>query len=129
MLAAVIAINYDGRRFALVENSEAGEVGAGTVFRYRQRGPVVWATYEGGRVLFGTLVASADAAGKLDMRYSHVNARGELMTGRCRSIPEVLPDGRLRLHESWQWTCGDFASGQSIVEEVAPDDAPDADAV
>ena len=121
MSAVMIAINYDGRRFVSVENSETGEVGAGTVFQYRQRGPVVWATYEGGQVLFGTLVANADAAGKLDMRYSHVNARGELMTGRCRSIPEVLPDGRLRLHESWQWTCGDFASGQSIVEEVRPE--------
>jgi hypothetical protein len=123
MLPAMMsAISYDGRRFVSVENSEAGEVGEGTVFHYRQRGPVVWATYEGGRVRFGTLVAACDEAGKLDMRYSHVNASGALMTGRCRSIPETLPDGRLRLHESWQWTCGDFASGQSIVEEVRQDD-------
>ena len=118
MSAVTSAINYDGRRFVSVENSEAGEAGAGTVFCYRQRGSVVWATYEGGRVLFGTLVAACDGEGRLDMRYSHVNTRGELMTGRCRSIPELLPGGRLRLHESWQWTCGDFASGRSVLEEV-----------
>ncbi len=122
MSAVMSAINYDGRRFAAVENSETGDADAATVFHYRQRGSVVWATYEGGRVRFGTLVASCDGAGKLDMRYSHVNARGELMTGRCRSIPELLPDGRLRLHESWQWTCGDFASGQSVVEEIQHED-------
>ena len=34
------------------------------------------------------------------MRYHQVNDRGELMTGVCRSTPEVLPDGRIRLHET-----------------------------
>jgi hypothetical protein len=41
------------------------------------------------------------------------------MTGVCRSTLEVLPDGRYRLHESWQWTCGDCARGESVVEEIA----------
>jgi len=40
------------------------------------------------------------------------------MTGVCRSTPELLPDGRIRLHEKWQWTCGDRASGESIIEEI-----------
>ena len=55
------------------------------------------------------------------MRYSHVNVSGGLMTGQCRSVPERLPDGRLRLHETWQWTSGDRSSGQSMIEEVEPD--------
>ena len=56
--------------------------------------------------------------GSLDIRYHHVNAKDELMTGICRSVPEVLSDGRLRLHEKWQWTSGDSSSGESVVEEV-----------
>lgn len=52
------------------------------------------------------------------MRYQHVNAEGELMTGICRSTPEVLADGRIRLHEKWRWTSGDLSSGESIIEEV-----------
>lgn len=112
------AVDYNERRFVSKNNSENGEVGADTVFHYRQRGDVVWATYEGGRVVFGTLVAKVEPDGSLDMRYQHVNRDGELMTGRCRSTPEVLPDGRLRLHESWQWTCGDRSEGQSVVEEI-----------
>ena len=111
-------INYQGRRFVGVANSANGEVSDRTVFDYRQRGGVVWATYEGGGVRFGTLVATVGSSGQLEMRYSHVNALGELMTGKCQSTPEVLQDGRLRLHETWQWTSGDETRGESIVEEV-----------
>ena len=111
-------IDYDGRRFRSLSNSETGEVDAETVFQYHQRGDVVWATYEGGAIRFGTLIAKVDGAGALDMRYHHVNVAGELMTGRCRSTPEILPDGRLRLHERWQWTSGDGSRGESVIEEV-----------
>lgn len=113
-------IDYDGRRFRGVTNTGSGDVGTHTVFDYRQRGDVVWATYEGGGVRLGTLVATVDAGGRLDMRYSHVNEAGVLMTGECRSEPERLPDGRIRLHESWRWTSGDRSSGRSVVEEIAP---------
>lgn len=110
--------NYDGRRFASVENSATGEVGPETVFHYHQDGDVVWATYDGGAVRRGTLIARSDDTGNLEARYGHVNASGELMTGECRSTPEVLPDGRIRLREEWRWTSGDRSSGGSIVEEI-----------
>lgn len=112
-------IDYDGRCFRSVENTANGEVSGATTFEYHQHGDIVWATYEGGGVAFGTLVAAADDAGVLDMRYSHVNDAGDLRTGVCRSTPEVLADGRLRLHERWRWTCGDDSEGTSILEEVA----------
>lgn len=111
-------IDYDERCFVPLVNAANGEVGEGTVFHYRQQGDIVWATYTGGRVSFGTLVAKVTDANCLEMRYSHVNDRGELMTGECFSTPEVLPDGRLRLHERWRWTCGDESAGESVVEEV-----------
>lgn len=111
-------IDYNDRFFAPVSNTDNGEVGSSTVFHYRQVGGVVWATYQGGDIRFGTLIATVDEAGRLDVRYSHVNRGGGLMTGRCESTPEVLPDGRLRLHERWQWTSGDGSRGESIVEEV-----------
>jgi len=112
------AFNYDDRRFAGVSNSETGEVSSDTIFHYHQQGDIVWATYAGGSVRFGTLVAVMDGDGHLEMRYQHVNQAGELCTGRCHSTPEVLPDGRYRLHESWRWTSGDLSAGQSIVEEL-----------
>jgi len=59
-----------------------------------------------------------DDAGRLDMRYHQVNDRGELMTGVCHSTPEVLADGRIRLHEVWRWTSGDGSNGNSVLEEL-----------
>jgi hypothetical protein len=112
------SVSYGGRRFRSVENSASGEVGPETVFAYRQDGDVVSATYEGGGVRSGVLIATADGGGNLEARYAHVNASGGLMTGECRTTPEVLPDGRLRLHEEWRWTSGDESSGRSVVEEI-----------
>jgi len=113
-----MSIDYEGRRFRAVENSASGEVSEATVFEYHQRGSVVWATYHGGDVTFGTLIATADDEGRLDMRYSHANADGVLMTGVCQTTPERLPDGRLRLHERWRWTSGSEAHGTSTLEEI-----------
>ncbi|HZF59052.1 MAG TPA: hypothetical protein VEZ19_11325, partial [Rubrobacter sp.] len=61
---------------------------------------------------------TADAEGRLDVRYGHLNRSGELMTGECRTTPERLPDRRLRLHEEWRWTSGNRSSGTSVVEEI-----------
>lgn len=118
MSAVTNRIDYDRRRFTSVANSANGEVSGATTFDYRQRGDIVWATYEGGGIAFGTLVATVVEDGALDMRYSHVNDAGDLRTGICRTTPELLPDGRLRLHEHWRWTSGDRSEGTSTLEEV-----------
>jgi hypothetical protein len=114
----MLFINYDNRKFASIKNSGSGEAGAETVFHYHQKEDVVWAEYSGGEIVQGTLIAKCDERGNLDMRYQHINRNGELMTGKCLSSPEVLPDGRIRLHEKWQWTCGDLSSGESVIEEI-----------
>jgi hypothetical protein len=111
-------IHYNGRIFRSFSNTSEGEADTRTTFRYHQKGDIVWAEYAGGRIRFGQLVGLVLPDSKLEIRYQHVNESGELMTGLCLSTPEVLPDGRLRLYESWQWTCGDRASGESIVEEI-----------
>jgi hypothetical protein len=110
---------YDERTFRLVANTEGGDSDGRTSFRYHQRGDVVWATYEGGAVRFGTLVAKVNAAGDLDMIYQHVAADMTFRSGRCLSRCERLADGRIRLHERWVWTSGAEGSGTSVIEEVA----------
>ncbi len=110
--------NYEGRVFRSVSNSPNGEVSGDTRFHYHQQNEIVWATYGGGSVVFGTLIAKVNSDGALEMRYQHVTSNGEFMTGECRSVPEILPDGRYRLHESWHWTCGDHSEGVSVIEEL-----------
>ena len=111
-------INYDKRVFKSVENSETGEVSGETRFFYHQKGNVVWAEYEGGEIIFGNLIAKVFDDDSLEMRYQHLNKKGEFMTGKCDSKPEVLADGRIRLYEKWQWTSGDFSKGESVIEEI-----------
>ncbi len=111
-------INYDGRIFKSVQNSKTGEVSAETTFYYHQKENLVWAEYSGGEIVFGNLIAKVLEDDSLEMRYQHLNAKGELMTGKCFSKPEILENGKIRLHEKWQWTSGDFSKGESVVEEI-----------
>lgn len=111
-------ISYDNRSFKSVQNTETGEVSGGTIFYYHQANTIVWAHYSGGEIVRGHVIACCDDEGNLDMRYHHINRRGEIMTGICRSTPEILADGRIRLYEKWQWTSGDLSSGESVLEEL-----------
>ena len=110
-------INYDNRIFKAISNSENGEVDSSMQFIYRQSGNIVTSSYSGGRILSGHLIALVNENGDLDMRYHQINVLGEMMTGICKSTPEILPDGKIRLNEKWQWTTGDFSKGESILEE------------
>ncbi|MGR3810738.1 n-acetylglutamate synthase [Jiulongibacter sp. NS-SX5] len=112
-------INYNNRRFRPIQNTENGETSAETIFIYQQAGGIVTSEYSGGEIIKGSLIAKVNDKGELDMRYQQINTKGEFMTGICHSTPEILPDGRIRLHEKWQWTSGDKSSGESILEELA----------
>ena len=72
----------------------------------------------------GHLLGTVDDQGRLDIAYHQVNTAGELRNGVCRSTPEVLPDGRLRLHEDWRWTSGEtmpvFSQGPQLIETTRP---------
>lgn len=119
--APACVIHYHNRFFRAAASSEGGEVSAETLFQYRQKGNTLYGEYSGGAVVQGFLVGIVDAKGRLDFHYKHVNTSGEIKSGTCASEPEILPDGRLRLHESWQWTSGNREKGTSILEET---DAP-----
>lgn len=111
-------INYNRKRFSPVSNTDNGEVDQETVFEYKQQGNVLFCEYSGNNILKGHLIGLVSDEGHIDMRYHQVNTQGILMTGTCKSTPELLPDGRIRLHESWQWTSGDGSKGNSVLEEV-----------
>lgn len=111
------SINYNGKVFKPISNTENGETSDETVFQYKQDGNVLTSEYSGGQIRTGHLIGLVDEDGKIEMCYHQVNEQGVLMTGKCTSTPEVLPNGKIRLHERWQWTSGDESEGQSIIEE------------
>ena len=112
----MVAFDYNDRVFVGIENYEDGDLTPDTRFHYRQVGETVWGTLEGGRARFGTLVAKVLPDGRLDMVWQYLNVDGEFRSGKCISVPEVLADGRYRLHETWQFDDG--VSGTSMIEEI-----------
>lgn len=112
-----MTVNYDGRIFKPVQSTENSETSNETIFRYQQHENILTSTYLGGRIKFGHLLGIVNEDGSIDMQYHQVNDRGELMTGTCHSTPEVMANGKLRLHEAWQWTSGDLSTGNSVLEE------------
>ena len=109
--------NLEGKIFLSVANTENGEVGFETVFSYHQNENVVWAEYEGGEIAKGHLVANVLSSGQLDMRYHHINLRGQIMIGKCLSTPEIISNGKIKFKEKWQWLSGDMSSGYSEIIE------------
>ena len=111
-------VNLNSRTFRSVSNSGNGEVSDETIFEYSQNGSVIMAEYRGGSILKGNLLGRIEADGLITFRYQHFNLDNELRTGRCTSRPEFLPNGKLRLYETWEWTNGLEGSGESIIEEL-----------
>jgi len=111
-------MNYHDKRFQVKSVSENGEVSSTLIFHYKQKENILTCRYEDEHIRFGQLLGIVDQEGNIDMRYHQVNRQGKLMTGRCHSKPEVLANGKIRLHESWEWTSGDFSKGNSIIEEI-----------
>lgn len=111
-------MNYNQKRFRPVSNSANAETSGETEFLYEQHGNLLTSTYHGGQIRSGHLIGLVDENGIIEMRYHQVNLKGELMTGVCHSTPEKMPNGKIRLHEKWQWTSGDKSQGESILEEI-----------
>jgi hypothetical protein len=110
-------MNYNNKVFKPISNTDNGETSNETIFHYKQVGNIVTATYSGGKIIQGHLIGLVDSFGNIEMRYHQVNEKNELMTGICKSTPEILANGKIRLHEAWEWTSGDKSTGTSIIEE------------
>ena len=110
-------INYDGRKFRAVSNTPNGQVSSETIFYYYQEGNILSGKYNGGVIKEGTLLGRVNEDNSLFFVYHHIDMQGELKSGYCKSIPEIMNDDKIRLHEKWEWTFGGEGKGESIVEE------------
>ncbi|NND70456.1 MAG: n-acetylglutamate synthase [Rhodothermales bacterium] len=112
-------ISFDDKKFRpRVTDNPEGDVNSDTVFHYREAGSIVWATYTGGVVDRGTLIARKSPDGALEMRYQHFTVDGTFKSGHCTTLPIVRNDGSLELHETWEWLEGDVGAGTSVLEEI-----------
>jgi len=107
--------DYDGVRFRPVD-AELVPGAPTTVGLYHGRGGEVWAEFAGGKVLTGRLVGTTRPDGTIDGAYCQVFEDGQTAAGTLVSVPERLPDGRIRLHEHWRRADG--SSGVSVIEQA-----------
>lgn len=111
-------INYHNKRFRVLKNSPNGETSTTTIFTYQQKGTILSCTYSDDAIKTGHLLGIVNEQGIISMSYHQINNKGELVYGTCTSTPEILANGKIRLHESWQWTSGDTSKGTSVLEEL-----------
>ena len=110
--------NLDGKIFQSIENTENGDVSSETLFHYHQDGDIISANYSGGSIIEGHLLGKMVENGNLEFTYHHINLEGQLMIGRCTSVPTLLTDSRLKYSENWQWISGDKSAGNSVIIEI-----------
>ena len=118
LISSSAIFNYDGKIFVPKINSENGEVDNQTIFKYHQNESIVWAEYIGGDIIKGNLLGTVSEEGVLDFYYQHINKHGQQRIGKCYSMPRVLENGKLELHEEWQWLNGDKSRGSSVITEL-----------
>ncbi len=111
-------INFHNRRFAGLTNTSNGQVTGDTIFHYMHHGNILTATYSGGIIIEGHILGHVNDDNSLDFVYHHLDTAGNLKNGFCHSVPELLPDGRIKLMESWEWRFGGEGKGESVVEEI-----------
>jgi hypothetical protein len=111
-------MNYNGKIFRVVSNSDNGETSINLVFEYIQKGNVLTCEYSGEQIIQGQLIGLVSEEGIINMSYQQVNDRNEMKTGICTSTPEVLDNGKIRLQEKWEWTSGDKSKGRSTLDEI-----------
>ena len=105
-------IDYNGRKFRA-----AGSGPDGAVAVYHQQGDLLWGDFSGGGVRRGSLTGVVKPDGSVDFAYTMVT-EDEVISGRCWSTPEVLADGRIRLHETFERYGEHAGRGTSVIEEI-----------
>jgi hypothetical protein len=107
-------INYDERRFSPVTDNP----GDNPVAHYHQKENLLWGEFSGGAVRSGSLAGTSTPEGELRFAYCMVLDGDEVVSGLCRSVPETLPDGRIRLTEHWERFGPAADSGISLLEQL-----------
>jgi hypothetical protein len=88
------------------------------VAEYHQRDDLVWAEFAGGDVRRGSLTGTCAPDGTITFAYTMVLAANEVISGRSVNTPQILDDGRIRLHERWERYGPHAETGVSHIEEV-----------
>ena len=110
-------IDFNAKKFMLIENTQSGEVNTDTVFKFSQKGDLVTADYYGGTIKFGKIIACLKND-QLDMLYQCLTNENKLKAGKATTQISFTPDQKIKLKLLWKWITGDRSSGTSEYIEL-----------
>lgn len=108
--------NFNNKTFSLIENSIEGEASKATKFKYKQKGNLVTAVYNGGNVRFGSIIAILEGS-QLHMRYQCITENDELKSGKAVADLILTDNRKIRMHLTWEWIDREQIRGTSIYIE------------
>jgi hypothetical protein len=99
-----------------VTTAATGVVSPETILTFEQNGDVFFASYRGGSIVQGFIVGRIKSQA-VRFTYAQTDIQGHLDAGESSGTIEQLPDGRLRLTETFQWLTRK-ESGTNVFEEL-----------
>ena len=106
-------MNLAGMVFRAVSNSKNGHLNSETEMRFTVDDGIVVATYSGGTIVVGHVLAKRTSATELEMLYHGATRDGVQSAGTAHATFSPGSDGRLHMYLNWQWLTGDRSKGQS----------------
>jgi hypothetical protein len=109
--------DFNKKTFALVQNTEGGQVNAETAFKYKQKGNLVTADYAGGNVIYGKIIAHLKGD-TLDVLYQCLTTDNQLKAGKAVAKASWTKEGKIHLSLNWEWLNDGKTKGQSEYIEL-----------
>ena len=110
-------INFNNKKFILLENSKSGTVNSTTIFEYQQSGNLVTANYQGGTIKYGKIIAHKKKD-ELFMLYQCITMENELKAGKAIAKISLTKNNKIKLKLNWKWLTDDFSTGTSEYIEL-----------
>jgi hypothetical protein len=109
--------NFNNRKFALIQNSESGQVTSDTIFEYKQQDNLVTADYFGGTVKYGKIIADLKDD-ELNILYQCLTNDNQLKAGKAIAKISLTNQGKIKLSLNWEWLTNGNEKGVSEYIEI-----------
>lgn len=109
--------NFNNKRFALIQNSDNGQVNTETIFNYKQDDNLVTADYFGGTIKYGKIIAALKGD-ELNMLYQCLTADNQLKAGKALAQITLTENGKIKLSLDWEWLTNGNDKGKSEYIEI-----------
>ena len=109
--------DFNNKRFALIQNSDNGQVDTETIFNYKQEDNLVTADYFGGTIKYGKIIAELKSD-ELNMLYQCLTTDYQLKAGKAIAQISLTENGKIKLSLNWQWLTNGNDKGKSEYIEI-----------